>query len=49
MAAVTGKGLEGPAEGVGKPELGTLSGREEAGRAMGVLANRDGQATFWGW
>lgn len=30
MAAVTGKGLEGPAEGVGKQLLGRLGGREEA-------------------
>lgn len=30
MAAVTGKGLEGPAEGVGKQLLGRLGGREES-------------------
>lgn len=30
MAAVTGKGLEGPVEGVGKPQLRRLGGPEEA-------------------
>lgn len=29
MAAVTGKGLEGPEEGVGKQQLGRLGGLEE--------------------